>query len=69
MAGLYLRLLDWEQLPTTLATQHIGERTIPLAAYVGAYLVKPDQQLATFGALRRYLREHPALVWALGFRW
>ncbi|MCO5184958.1 MAG: hypothetical protein M9965_13580 [Anaerolineae bacterium] len=66
-AGLYLRLLDWEQLPTTLAMQHIGERTIPLAAYVGAYLVKLDQQLATFGALRRYLREHPALVWALGF--
>jgi hypothetical protein len=62
-----LQLLDWEQLPTTLAMQHSGERTIPLAAYVGAYLVKLDQSLPTFGALRTFLRRHPALVWALGF--
>lgn len=62
-----LQLLDWEQLPTTLAMQHSGERTVPIAAYVGAYLVKLDQRLPTFGALRRFLRNHPALVWALGF--
>ncbi|MCP5099043.1 MAG: hypothetical protein GY943_26115 [Chloroflexi bacterium] len=62
-----LELLDWEQLPTTLAMQYSGERTIPLAAYVGAYLVKLDQQLPTFAALRRFLRSHPAMVWALGF--
>jgi hypothetical protein len=62
-----LQLLDWEQLPTTLAMQHSGERTIPMAAYVGAYLVKLDQGLLTFGALRSFLRNHPALVWALGF--
>lgn len=62
-----LQLLDWEQLPTTLAMQPRGERTVPLAAYVGAYLVKLDQRLPTFGALRRFLRAHPALVWALGF--
>lgn len=62
-----LRLLDWEQLPTTLAMQHSGERTIPVAAYVGAYLVKLEQGLPTFGALRSFLRRHPALVWALGF--
>ena len=62
-----LQLLDWEQLPTTLAMQYSGERTVPLAAYVGAYLVKLDQCLPTFSALRRFLRSHPALVWALGF--
>lgn len=62
-----LQLLDWEQLPTTLAMQPVGERTVPLAAYVGAYLVKLDQNLPTLGALRRFLRQHPALVWALGF--
>ncbi|HEY7615796.1 MAG TPA: hypothetical protein VH744_03260, partial [Terriglobales bacterium] len=62
-----LRLLDWEQLPTSLAMQHSGERTVPLAAYVGAYLLKLDQHLPTFSALRRFLRDHPALVWALGF--
>ena len=30
-----LQLLDWEQLPTTLAMQHSGERTVPIAAYLG----------------------------------
>lgn len=62
-----LRQVDWEQLPTTMSWRDNGERTVPLCAYVGAYLVKLDRQLPTFGALRRFLREHPALVWALGF--
>lgn len=62
-----LQLLDWEQLPTTLAMQPGGEHTVPLAAYVGAYLVKLDQGLPTFGALRSFLRRHSALIWALGF--
>lgn len=59
--------LDWEQLPTTLAWRCSGERTVPLAAYVGAYLLKLERRLPTFGALRRFLREHPALIWSLGF--
>ena len=63
----WLQLLDWEQLPTHLALRSVGERTIPLAAYIGAYLVKLDQQLPTFAALRRFLRDHPGLLWALGF--
>lgn len=63
----WLRLLDWEQLPTTLANRRSGWRAIPLAAYTGAFLVKLDQQLPTFGALHRFLRQHPALIWALGF--
>src|SRR5690606_20651701 len=54
-------------LPTTLSMQYSGERTIPLAAYVGAYLVELEQGLPTLGALRSFLRQHPALVWALGF--
>jgi len=62
-----LQLLDWEQLPTSLDGKRSGWRTIPLAAYVGAYLVKLDQQLVTFGSLRRFLRDHPALIWGLGF--
>lgn len=62
-----LQLLDWEQLPTTLANRRTGWRTVPLAAYVGAFLVKLDQQLPTFGRLHRFLRQHPGLVWALGF--
>ena len=62
-----LQQLDWEQLPTTLAMQPGGERTVPLAAYIGAYLLKLDQALPTFGVLRSFLRRHPSLVWALGF--
>lgn len=62
-----LQLLDWDALPASLAMQHRGERAIPLAAYVGAYLVKLDQKLSTLGALRCFLRTHPALIWALGF--
>lgn len=62
-----LRHIEWEQLPTTLTWRCSGERTVPLAAYIGAYLVKAEHRLPTFGALRRFLREHPALIWALGF--
>lgn len=63
----WLKHLDWEQLPLSLSLNRQGERAIPLAAYVGAYLVRLDQQLTTFGRLRRYLRQHPGLMWALGF--
>jgi len=62
-----LTLLDWEQLPTTLSNQRTGWRTTPLAAYIGAFLIKLEYQLPTFGGLHRFLREHPALIWALGF--
>jgi hypothetical protein len=62
-----LQLVDWEQLPTTLAARRTGWRTIPLSAYIGAFLVKLDRQLPTHASLRRFLRNHPALVWALGF--
>ena len=37
-------LLEWEQLPHSLCLNRRGERTIPLAAYVGTYLLKIDQQ-------------------------
>ncbi len=62
-----LRLLEWEQLPATLADRKQGERLVPLAAYIGAYLVRLEQQIPTFGALRRFLVDHPGLIWALGF--
>lgn len=61
------RCLEWNQLPRSLRMHRQGERDVPLAAYVAAYLVKLNQQLPTFGHLRRFLCAHPALVWALGF--
>lgn len=62
-----LRQVDWEQLPTQITWRYSGERTVPIAAYIGAYLVKLERKLPTFGALRRFLHEHPALIWSLGF--
>ena len=62
-----LRYLDWTQLPRSLRMHRQGEREVPLAAYVGAYLVKLQQQLPTLGHLRRFLCDHPALIWSLGF--
>ena len=62
-----LQQVDWEQLPTTVDSKRTDWRTVPLAAYVGAFLVKLDRRLLTFGSLHRFLREHPALIWALGF--
>lgn len=62
-----LRLLDWEQLPANASRHWFGHNPVPLAAYVGCYLVKLEHHLPTMGALRRFLMTHPALIWALGF--
>jgi len=62
-----LTQLEWEQLPTSVAGKRTEWRLTPLAAYVGAYLLKLEQGLSTFGRLRAFLRDHPALIWALGF--
>lgn len=61
------RLLDWSLLPTTLADRKQGQRVVPLCAYIGAYLVRLEQQLSSFGHLRSFLVDHPGLLWALGF--
>lgn len=61
------RLLDWEQMAQPLSCQWFGKQPVPLTAYVGAFLVKVDQKLASTSHLRRFLVQHPALVWALGF--
>jgi hypothetical protein len=62
-----LRLLDWDVLPASLADRKQGQRFIPLAAYISAYLVRLEHQPPSFAALRRFLASHPALIWALGF--
>lgn len=59
--------LQWDAIPPSLANRRTGYQAIPLSAYVGAFLVKIEYQLRTFGQLHRFLSEHPALLWALGF--
>lgn len=44
-----------------------GDEAGARAPYVAAYLVKLDQEKRYMSDLRRYLVEHPALVWVLGF--
>ena len=71
VARKYLDLLgplDWDHFP-----ERPGGRPWPgpeparRAAYVAAELVKLNEGLRSMGHLRRYLVEHPALVWLLGF--
>jgi hypothetical protein len=71
VARKYLDLLgalDWDHFPER-PTNHPwpGPTPMPRAPYVAAYLVKLNEGLRSMGHLRRYLLEHPALVWTLGF--
>ena len=52
-----LQLLDWNALPVSVSNKRTGWQTIPIAAYVGAYLVRLDHNLTTFGRLRSFLRD------------
>lgn len=62
----WLRLLKWDCIPVSQYC-YFGQEPVPLAAYIGAFLVKLDRQLPTIAHLHRFLLEHPALIWALGF--
>jgi len=63
-----LRPLDWRRFPDR-PDQRFHPDCPPLSytSFVAAYLVKIDQHLPYLADLRRYLVQHPALVWVLGF--
>lgn len=61
------RLLAWEQVAQPASRQWFGKEPIPLVAYITAFLVKTEQKLPSIGYLRRFLVQHPALIWACGF--
>jgi len=71
VARKYLDLLgplDWEHFPERPTHRPWpGPTPAPRAPYVAAFLVKLNEGLRSLGHLRRYLLEHPALVWCLGF--
>lgn len=70
VAMRYLELLGplaWDKFPERDLQLGSHMRPVPYATFAAACLVKLDQQLPTMGALRRYLVEHPPLVWLLGF--
>lgn len=60
--------LDWAHFPERPTDRPWpGPRPQPRAPFVAAYLVKLHEQRRSMGDLRRFLIEHPALVWLLGF--
>jgi len=62
-----LRFLAWETIATPPSREWFGKQPVPQVAYIAAFLVKIDQKLPSIGHLRRFLLQHPALIWALGF--
>jgi hypothetical protein len=71
VARKYLHLLgplDWDHFPERDPHRPWpGPTPAPRAPFVAAFLVKIDQGKRYMTRLRRYLVEHPALVWILGF--
>jgi len=70
VAMRYLNLLGplaWHRFPERGLQTTWGAPTLPYAPFVAACLVKLDQQFTYMSQLRRYLVDHPALVWVLGF--
>ena len=70
VAMRYLQLLGplaWDQLPERDVYPLWVPQPISYAAFTAACLVKLDRQLVSMGGLRRYLVEHPELVWLFGF--
>ena len=61
--------LDWASLAAVEGEAgRVGRLAHPEGAYVKAYLVMVEENIEWVSQLARYLCEHPALVWVLGFR-
>jgi hypothetical protein len=70
LAMRYLHLLGplaWARFPERDLQVHCGRAPVPYAPFAAACLVKVDQGLGSMGDLRRFLVEHPPLLWLLGF--
>ena len=57
----------WDAFPERDLRRNWGQVTVPNAALIGAALLKLHAGLPTFGHLHQHLRDHPALIWLLGF--
>lgn len=70
VAQRYLTLLGplaWDRLPERNLERNWGQTTIPYAAFSAACLVKLNEGYDSMGDLRTFIRDHPALLWLLGF--
>ena len=59
--------LAWHDFPERSLENPSPLPVIPYAAVAAAYLIKLEHGLVSVGHLRRYLVEHPELVWLCGF--
>ena len=66
----YLALLAplaWNAVPEHPRFHPAHEQVIPWGTFAAASLVKLEEGIPTLGKLHRFLVEHPALIWLLGF--
>jgi hypothetical protein len=63
----FLGILSWDKFPERELHDPRGKPPIPYLPFVAACLVKLDQGFTYMSQLRRYLVEHPALLFLLGF--
>jgi hypothetical protein len=59
--------LAWDRLPERNLQRNWGQPTIPYAAFIAADLLKLNEDKISMGDLSIFLREHPELIWLLGF--
>jgi hypothetical protein len=59
--------LHWDELPERNLQRNWGQVTLSNACLIGAELIKLNEGLPSFGHLYRYLIEHSAFIWLLGF--
>jgi len=59
--------LPWHQFPERNLLRNWGQAVIPHSAFSAACLLKLNEGLVSMDDLRRYLIEHPAFIWLLGF--
>lgn len=59
--------IPWDQFPERNLERFWGQTTIPHTAFSAACLIKLNENLVSMGEFHRYLIEHPAFIWLLGF--
>jgi len=59
--------LHWAEFPERNLIRNWGQPTLPYAALAAAWLIQLNEGLVSMSLLRRYLVEHPLLIWLLGF--
>jgi len=59
--------LHWAEFPERDLLRNWGQLTLPYAALAAAWLIQLNEGLVSMSSVRRYLVEHPVLIWLLGF--